>query len=722
MLRSMSHVAAVFLVALASANLRAQDAPLFTAAERGDFEAVDRLLQTGASPAASGSVRVGNRTFRVSALGVAALGWHADIARLLMERGAPHPTYVVRNHNLIPANRKELEELRDWEVVNSVLRAPDVAEVTYAIVERDVTGVYRTHDGRQFAAALDATGLRLTTLDGTVLQFALVAGRAFMQRVPPAPPQSTASSPTLARVRTPQELAMFARFVEPLPPSERDALVEQFRTRGGTWLEFVIGEGRVLALEIREGGPARLGGAPTLYRRVGVRPEASPLLERELTSTDPGLTRPSAPPLNWPSFRGPNASGVADGQAPPAAWDEARGLNIRWRVPIPGLGHSSPIVWGDRVFVTTAVSSLPNPEFRPGGLRGDNVSPDRTAQEWRVLALDKASGKTVWERTAYRGTPRGIRHLKSSFATATPATNGTHVVAMFGSEGLYCYDINGSLLWKRDLGVVGHSQYGFASSPVILNDLVIVQADTNRDAKGATTPASFLAAFDLADGRERWRVSRDEDGGASFGTPIVHNRDGRAQIVTNGGSRVRAYDPSNGKELWSLSAPSDIVTPTPVATADLIFVMSGNAGYQPIFAIRPNAIGDITPKPGQQTNDFVAWSSTRGGSFTPTPIVYGDYLYTMNVSGLLGCYDAKTGARQYLQRVHHGGSGFSSSPVAADGRLYFASEDGEVVVVKAGPTFEMLATNVMSEVIMSSPAISGGLIFIRTLGHLVAIG
>lgn len=722
MSRSICHVAAVVLVALVSATVRAQDAPLVTAAERGDLDAVDRLLQTGTSPAASGTVRVGSRTFRVSALGIAALGWHADIARLLMERGAPHPTYFVRNHNLIPANRKELDELRDWEVVNSVLRAPDVAEVTRAIVERDAAGVYRTHDGRQFTAALDANGLRLTARDGTVLQCALVSGRAFMQRVPPTPPQSTSPPSVPARVRTPQELTMFARFVEPLPPSARDAFVEQFRARGGTWLEFVIGEGRVLALEIREEGPARLGGAPTLYRKVGARPEASPLLERELASIDPSLIRPSGPPLNWPSFRGPNASGVADGQAPPVAWDEERRINVRWRATIPGLGHSSPIVWGDRVFVTTAVSSLPNPEFRPGGLRGDNVSPDRTEHEWRVLALDKASGKILWERTAHRGAPRGIRHLKSSFATATPATNGTHVVAMFGSEGLYCYDVNGTLLWKKDLGVVGHSQYGSASSPVIFNGFVIVQADTNRDTTGATTPASFIAAFDLVDGRERWRVSRNEDGGGSFGSPIVYERDGRAQIVTNGGARVRAYDPSNGKELWSLAAPSDIVTPTPVAAADLIYVMSGNAGYQPIFAIRPNAIGDITPKPGQQANDFVAWSSTRGGAFTPTPIVYGDYLYTMNVSGLLGCYDAKTGARQYLQRVQHGGSGFSSSPVAADGRLYFASEDGEVVVVKAGPTFEVLATNVMSEVIMSSPAISGGLIFIRTLGHLVAIG
>src|SRR5262245_13346387 len=262
--------ACVLLVALASAAVlngptAAQDSSLFTAAERGDFDEVDRLLKAGAGPDASGEVRVGDRIFRVSALGAAALGWHADVARLLMERGAPQPIYFVRNHNLIPANRKELDELRDWEVVNSILRTPEVAAVTRTIVERDAPGVYRTHDGRQLTAGLDREGLHLTTGDGAVLQFALVGGRAFMQRLPSS---STPGAP--ARTRTTQELAMFGRFMEPMAAPEREAFLEQFRDRGGTWLEFVIGEGRVLALEIREGGPARLGGTPTLYRKIGV--------------------------------------------------------------------------------------------------------------------------------------------------------------------------------------------------------------------------------------------------------------------------------------------------------------------------------------------------------------------------------------------------------------------------------------------------------------------
>jgi outer membrane protein assembly factor BamB len=691
----------------------AQSDGLWSAARQGQLEEVERLIQHGADVNVTGDLRVGDRTHRVSALAAAALGWHADVARALLKHGAPRPEYVVRNHNLLPFSEQELEALRDWEVVNTILRTPEVGEITRAVVEREARGAYRTHDGRQYEAELQDGDLRLTSPNGTVMRLQLVGGKAFMQRIPPA---EKPAPPEIRRTRTEQDLTMLRRFLQPLAADDRNALVTQFAARGGMWLDFTIGEGRVLGFEVRDGGPARLGGTPVLFRKVGVRPEASPLLERELAAP-----RPAAPPLNWPSFRGPGASGVADGQAPVAAWDGENAVNVRWKTPIPGLGHSSPIVWGDRIFLTTAVSSNPDPEFRPGGLRGDNLSTDRTVQAWKVLALDKWTGRILWERTAHEGVPRGQRHLKSTFATPTPATDGRRVVAFFGSEGLYCYDADGSLMWKKDLGPIGHFGYGFASSPIIYRDIVIIQSDTNTDKK-QDRPSSFIAAFDLADGRERWRTPRDEDDRASFATPTMYEGTGRPQIIANGGTRARAYDPATGKEIWSLSAPSDIVTPTPVVSRDLVFVMSGNTGYQPIFAIRPNAIGDVTLKPGQESNDFVAWSSTRGGSFTPTPIVYGDYLYSINVSGIVGCYDAKTGARQYLQRLQHGGSGFSSSPVAADGRLYFASEDGDVFVVKAGPQFELLSTNAMGEVIMATPAISGGLIFIRTLRHLFAIG
>ena len=709
--RSRAACTFTLIVVVVCVRVDAQSAALFLAAERGDAEVIERLVRGGVDINVIGDLRYGDRSYRVSAVAAAALGWHADAARTLLKHGATPPQYVVRNHNLLPFSDRELDALRDWEVINSILRTPEVAAITRPIVERDAHGIYRTHDGHEYAADFDDRGLQLTAPGGPALRFQLVAGKAFMQILP-----MNAAPSAGPRERTAAELSMFTRFVEPLPLADRNRLVQQFRERGGIWLDFTVGEGRVLGLEIREGGPARLGGTPVLFRKVGIRPEASSLLEREVAAS-----RLVTPPMNWPSFRGPGASGVADGQSPPIAWDAEKSVNVRWSTPIPGLGHASPIIWGDRIFLTTAVSSQPNPEFRPGGLRSDNVSNDRSEQEWRLIAVDKRTGKIEWQRTAHRGVSRGIRHLKSTFATPTPATNGTHIVAVFGSEGLYCYDIEGNLVWTKDLGILGHFLYGFSSSPIIYRDMVIIQADTNLDRK-ESRPVSFIAAFDLKDGRERWRMSRDEDARTTSSTPTVYEGLGPVQIVANGGSRIRSYDPATGRELWSLAAPSDLVTPTPIVGHNLIYVMSGNAGSQPIFAIRPNAVGDITLKPGTETNDFVPWSTTRGGSMTPTPIVYGDYIYSINVSGIVGCYDARTGARQYLKRLEHGGSGFSASPVAADGRIYFPSEDGEVFVVKAGPSFELLSTNPMGEVIMATPAVSGGMIFIRTLGHLVAVG
>ncbi|OFW26269.1 MAG: hypothetical protein A3H97_23390 [Acidobacteria bacterium RIFCSPLOWO2_02_FULL_65_29] len=691
---------------------------LFYAAERGHIDVVEYLAGRGADLSVTANVTIGGASYRISALAAAALGWHVEVARTLLARGPRPPQYLVVHHELMPYSKSEFDTQRDWEVINTVLRTPEVEPITRAIVRRGAQGTYRTHDGRVYRASPDPDGaMHLTAVDGSVLRFEPVGGKAFIQRLPPSAqaPQSTLAR----RPRTERDLTMIRRFLEPLPDaSKRNELLEQFVDRGGTWLDFTIGENRVLGFELREGGPARLGGTPVIFVKDGARPASSPLLEREIAASA------LAPvPTNWPSFRGPGASGVADGQSPPISWDAERSTNIRWKTRIEGLGHSSPIVWGDRIFVTTAISANPNPEFRPGGVRGDNTSDDRSVQTWKLLCLDRSTGTVLWERTVHAGVPRVGRHLKSTFATATPATDGRRVIVSFGAEGLYSYDLEGTLLWKKDLGTVGHSSYGFGSSPTIYRDMVIIQSDTNLGGKpSATGPSSFIAAYDLATGSERWRTPRDEDSVSSFGTPVIDEGSGRSIVVANGGKRARGYDPTTGKEVWSLAAPASIVTPTPVVALGLIFVMSGDTGYQPIFAIRPTATGDITLKPGQETNDFIVWSSTRGGSFTPTPIVYGDYLYSINVSGIVGCYDARTGERKYVGRLQHLGDGFSGSPVAADGRLYFASEDGDVFVVKAGPRFELLATNPMGEVILSTPAISGGMIFIRTLHHLFGIG
>lgn len=421
---------------------------------------------------------------------------------------------------------------------------------------------------------------------------------------------------------------------------------------------------------------------------------------------------------NWPSFRGPQASGVGQGSAP-TAWDAEKSVNLAWKTKVPGLANSSPVVWGDRVFVSTAVSSEENPVFRTGAY-GDVDSVETKAEHvWKVLALDKGTGKVLWEREVHKGIPKVKRHLKSTHANPTPATDGKHLVVSFGSEGLYCFDLNGKLLWKKDLGVLDSGwfydpsyQWEFGSSPILYKNLAIVQVDIQK--------GSFVAAYDLEDGKEVWRTQRDEI--PSWATPTVFETGKGAVLVTNASRSIRGYDPKTGKELWTLKGGSEITVPTPFMAHGLIYVAAGYAPVRPIHAIRPSAAGDINLAEGKDSNDHIAWSRKQGGPYMPTPIVYGDHLYVCQNSGVLTVYDAKTGVEVYKERIAGKRSvNFTGSPVAADGKLYFPSEDGDVFVVKAGPQFELLATNPMGEVLMSTPAISDGMLILRGRDHVFAI-
>jgi outer membrane protein assembly factor BamB len=422
---------------------------------------------------------------------------------------------------------------------------------------------------------------------------------------------------------------------------------------------------------------------------------------------------------HWPSFRGAQASGVADGAATPVTWNATTGQNVLWKMPIDGIAVSSPIVWGDKVFVSTAVSSDPKASFRHG-LYGDvEPSNDVTKHVWRLIALDKRTGKVLWDRVAHEGIPKTKRHPKSSQASATPVTDGRHVVVSFGSEGLYAYDVNGKLLWKQDLGVLNAGwfydpdyEWGIGSSPIIWNDFVIVQCDIQKQ--------SFLAAFNVKTGKLAWRTTRDEI--PSWATPTVYQDATHAELVTQGTNFIRGYDPKTGTELWRLSGNSEVTVPTPIVAKDLIVVTNGYRGVQPIFAIKPGAKGDITLAGEQTKSDAIAWSTKRGGPYIPTPVIYGDRLYVCLNNGVLAAYDLKTGERAWQERIGGKGGAFSASPVAADGKIYLASEDGDVFVVKAGPAYELLATNPMGEVLMATPAISDGVIIVRGLKHLYAIG
>jgi outer membrane protein assembly factor BamB len=420
----------------------------------------------------------------------------------------------------------------------------------------------------------------------------------------------------------------------------------------------------------------------------------------------------------WPSFRGTNAAGIADGRPTATRWNVSTGENIMWKTPVPGIAVSSPIVWGDRVFISTAVGSDTSQGIRTG-LYGD-VEPvsDQSKHAWRLIALDKKTGKVLWDRVAHEGTPKTKRHPKSSQASPTPVTDGRHVIVSFGSEGLYAYDFDGKQLWTQDLGVLNAGwffdpdyEWGIGSSPIIYKNMVIVQCDIQKN--------SYLAAFDVETGKQLWRTSREEI--PSWSTPTIFESNGRAELVTQATTFTRGYDPNTGKELWRLSGNSEITIPTPIVGPGFVVVTNGYRGVQPIFAIKPGASGDITLKGDETKSDFIAWSTKRGGPYIPTPVIYGEQLYTLN-NGVLAAYNVATGERIYQERLGGTGGAFSASPIAADGKLYLSGEDGDVFVVKAGPKYELLAKNSIGEVIMATPAVSDGLLIVRGLKNVYAIG
>ena len=456
--------------------------------------------------------------------------------------------------------------------------------------------------------------------------------------------------------------------------------------------------------------------------------ESRPVIERRIVRTATGRNpvslksgnRKGVITGNWPSFRGPQAAGVApSGQNLPEKWDGKTGDNVLWRRPVPGLAHSSPIVWGDRIFLTTAVSSNSKATFRPGLYGDGDASDDRSPHRWIIYSIDKVTGKTVWERTAYEGVPLEKRHIKSTYASSTPATDGRIVVAWFGSQGVYAWDMNGNLIWKVDLGRLDLGAYdiptfewGPASSPIIWNDLVILQCDTQAD--------SFMLALNAKTGETVWKTARDEF--PSWGTPTVAMTQSGPELVTNAAKFIRGYDPVNGKELWRLGRSSKITAPTPIYGDGLFVIASGRAPERPIFAVRPGSRGDLTLSENESSSKAVSWSRTGRGSYMPTPLIYDGILYVLANNGVFDAYDLKTGEEIYRQRLPNVGSGFSSSPVAADGKIYLSSEDGDMLVVAAGRNFRHISTNSMGELLMATPALSDGVMYVRSSASLFAVG
>jgi outer membrane protein assembly factor BamB len=422
--------------------------------------------------------------------------------------------------------------------------------------------------------------------------------------------------------------------------------------------------------------------------------------------------------VDWPQFRGIRASGVDDKHPSPLTWNVEKKQGVVWKTPIPGLGLASPVVWGNSVYLATSISGQKDAGLRVGYYGDIRSINDDTPHEWRVYCLDKKTGAIKWQQTAITGIPKIKRHEKSTHANSTLATDGQRIIAFFGSEGLYAFDMNGKQLWKKDLGVldggffmVPAAQWETGSSPILHDDVAVVQADVQK--------GSFLAAFDAKTGRELWRVSRDDV--PTWSTPTVHEVNGRTQLIVNGMRHIGAYDFKTGDVIWKMKGLGDIPVPTPVTHDGYVYITNAHGPGSPVFAIKESATGDISLPDGSTTSSGVAWSYPRGGGYLSTPVVYRGLLYVLNYNGVLSVYEAKTGERKYQQRLADGSTAFTSSPVAADGKVYIASEDGRVFVLKAGGAYELLATNEMTESTLATPALSEGLMIWRTQGHVVAV-
>jgi outer membrane protein assembly factor BamB len=419
----------------------------------------------------------------------------------------------------------------------------------------------------------------------------------------------------------------------------------------------------------------------------------------------------------WPQYRGYMASGVYDNANLPSSFDLEKMINIKWKINIPGMGISSPVVWVDRLFITTAISEADKAGFKPG-LYGD-VSPvnDSSVHEWKVYCIDKNTGKTLWERTACRGVPKIKRHPKSTHANTTVATDGNFVIAFFGSEGLYCYDFDGNLKWQKSFGVLKsiwavmkNAEWEFASSPIIHDGKVIIQADVLEN--------SFIAALDIRTGKEIWKTVRDEIPG--WCTPNVYSYAGRKYVVVNGYNHRGAYDLETGKEIWRMSGGGDIQIPTPIIGKDLIFFNSAHGKFSPMMAVRTNATGNITLKEGETSNEFVKWYIPRGGSYMHTMLLYHDRLYNVNWNGIINCLDPLTGKEIYHAKIGKAAS-FIGSPVASDGKIYIAGEEGTLYIIQDGDVFKQIAEIPLNDICMTSPAIVENMMFIRTQKYVIAV-
>ena len=422
----------------------------------------------------------------------------------------------------------------------------------------------------------------------------------------------------------------------------------------------------------------------------------------------------AASPANWPQFRGTGSLGTSDEDPRlPESWSNTE--NVAWKSAMPGMAWGSPVVWGDRIFVTNARSEGDVEPVKKGLYFGGNrLEPPTEPHIWSVHCLGLNSGKEIWQQEAHKGVPAPPRHLKNSFASETPVTDGEHIYAHFGHLGTYCYDMDGKLVWSKQWpSYKTRFGWGTASSPVIHEGRLYIVNDNDEN--------SYLLSLDKRTGQEIWKTERDEP--SNWSTPYVWQNGERTEIVTTGRKMIRSYD-LDGRPLWELSGTSSIVIPTPFSGHGLLYLAAGYVGDEsrPVYAVKPGAKGDITLKEGETSNEFVAWSVPQGAPYNPSPLLYGDHYYTLYDRGFLTCHDAKTGAVVYgKKRFEPGASAFTSSPWAYNGKVFCLSEDGDCFVIQAGSEYKLLRKNSLNEMCMATPAIVDGSLILRTADNIYRI-
>jgi len=704
----MKHAALRFALCLIAATCLADAShDLMLAARSGDLKEVRRLVESGVMVDAGDA-------WGTTPLALAAKSGQVEVARYLLAKGAD-PSSRDTFFGMSVLDVALWKGAPDYAVAKLLLAAgaSDRALALEHALETDDTALARAAVASGPVPESTAADLRARFTELTAELETIVA--ALKTAPDPPPPVYTAQqlADFAGRFESSEDAAAVVEIHESRLllelDGERTALTATgdriFRnTEAGVTVRYFGRAGTVEGLSLERAGlePVRM--------RIGEEPVAAKIDLPEVTA-DPE----AAPTVHWPGFRGANRAGNGDGAEPPVEFDLESGHGVAWRAALPGLGNSSPVVWGDRVYVTTAVAaggSVPLKVGRSGS--GDEVE-ELSEHRWLVLAIAKKTGETIWETEVGRAVPLTKRHFKATQANSSPATDGEHIVVVFPTAGLACLGKDGAIHWKHELGGLNAGgfndpglQWGFAASPILHRGKVILQVDVHGGA--------YLAAWDLKTGKPLWKTPRP-DVAPSWATPAIWPTPAGDQLVVNA-SIIRGYDPKTGRELWSLGPTSIQVVASPVVGAEHLYVSSGYPPARPIYAVKPGITGAHSIESAADTAPL-AWYRTRGGAYMPTPLLYRGLLYIVHHNARIVAHDMRSGEPVYRARLSAGGT-CTGSPVVANGKIYVGTEEGTLYVLAAGPEHRELAVHEIGAPLMATPAISEGTLLVRTPSELIA--